>query len=217
MNKRSFYVYVLYRPDGTPFYVGRGTGARWLCHERNAQVGKIKGNPEKHSLILRILRSGQALDKRKYATGLTTKAASSLEIRLIKRWKRIVDGGWLLNKTTGGQRGIPGHKHSAATRLKMSKSMRGIKRSPASRRRMSLAQKGRSFAVQVRAMRTANTGRPLSKEHRRKLSLAKKGRPHSRAHVAKLRGQKRSEAACKNMSKAMFASYRRRAREARNV
>lgn len=28
-SRKRYYVYVWYKPDDTPFYVGKGTGCRW--------------------------------------------------------------------------------------------------------------------------------------------------------------------------------------------
>jgi len=39
MPTPRYYVYVLARPDGTPFYVGKGSGRRVFDHEREAASG----------------------------------------------------------------------------------------------------------------------------------------------------------------------------------
>src|SRR3546814_2989387 len=55
-----FYVYVLYRPDGRPFYVGKGQNRRALEHEAEARRAHPFGesNPFKCNVIRKIIRKG---------------------------------------------------------------------------------------------------------------------------------------------------------------
>lgn len=96
--KAETYVYILYRDDGTPFYVGIGTGKRWLIHERDAH----RGNSRKDRIIQKMRATGIAdIPKRKIAQGLTRVQAAEIEVALIASIGRAPHGP-LVNHTQGG-------------------------------------------------------------------------------------------------------------------
>jgi hypothetical protein len=56
-----FYVYLLCYPDGTPFYVGKGSGNRINDHEQDARRGRVGA---KYDVIRAIWQSGGQVIKR---------------------------------------------------------------------------------------------------------------------------------------------------------
>ncbi len=101
----KFYVYVLCRPDDTPFYVGKGTNRRVLDHEmealRHHQIGET--NPFKSNIIRKIYRDGGAI---RYKIDSVFDPADQLkclerEASLIAEYKRFHEGGTLSNLAGG--------------------------------------------------------------------------------------------------------------------
>jgi hypothetical protein len=100
-----YYVYVLSRPDGRPFYVGKGQNRRVFEHELEALRAHPSGesNPFKCNVIRKILRDGGAVS---YGiAGLFEPDAEAeclqLEASLIKEHGRLHEGGCLTNLAGG--------------------------------------------------------------------------------------------------------------------
>ena len=95
-----FYVYILFRPwDGSPFYVGKGKGARWLKFNR-------PDNRHFRAILKKARRLGLEVPSVKIRDGLAEDEALSLEmifIAAIGRGKK----GPLVNLTDGGD-GVSG-------------------------------------------------------------------------------------------------------------
>lgn len=82
---RDFYVYVHKKPDGTPFYVGKGRGIRaYDKMGRNAAWCEIVSEIEDYEI--EIARAG-----------LLDEDARKLEAILIRKYGKISDGGTLTN------------------------------------------------------------------------------------------------------------------------
>lgn len=105
----DYYVYVHYKKScGTPFYVGKGKGARCTSkHGRNPFWKKVV---EKHGVVVKVVQSG-----------IQEWYAFELEKELIALYGLRQDGsGTLVNMTDGGE-GISGHVMSSETKSKISK------------------------------------------------------------------------------------------------
>jgi hypothetical protein len=96
----SFYVYVIFRPDGSPCYVGKGKGNRWrrLRRRRNPRLERI------------IAKGARELPIIKIREGLTEAQAFEVEVALIAAIGRGKNGP-LVNMTDGGD-GTSGYKRT---------------------------------------------------------------------------------------------------------
>lgn len=86
-----YYVYQYVRDNQTPYYIGKGSKRRaWETHRR-ANGSDLR--PRDRSKI-QIIKNN-----------LTEHQAWELEISLISKYKRIIDGGILVNSNLGGEGG----------------------------------------------------------------------------------------------------------------
>ena len=97
------YVYVLRRPDGRPFYVGKGIGSRVFHHENEARHPNNRhSNAHKLNVIRSIWRAGGAPT---YEIDFVTDdpaTAYDRETALITHFGRLHEGGPLTNRAAGG-------------------------------------------------------------------------------------------------------------------
>lgn len=154
-NRNSFYVYVMKRPDGDPFYVGKGGGAdgmRIACHENYAKKN-IRGNIYKNNIINKISREGKSVSYDLFFFS-EEDLTFDKEMELISLYGRKDMGtGVLSNLTPGGEGGNGfarmGMKHSEESKKKMSASHLGVpgnnkgyKFTEAQKKKMSESHKG---------------------------------------------------------------------------
>lgn len=101
----KFYVYILSRPNGRPFYVGKGMNGRAFEHEaearRNHPVGE--SNPFKCNVMRKIIRDGAAILYEIDSFYEQDQQALCLEreAMLISKHKRLHEGGVLTNLAGG--------------------------------------------------------------------------------------------------------------------
>lgn len=108
-RKKMFYVYLLWRPNKTPMYVGKGTGWRIFHHEKLA-TGKCIDNGSTNeflkSTIRKILRNGGIVSYSIDNFFNNEAQAYEREIDLIEKYGRLdIETGCLCNLDSGGKGG----------------------------------------------------------------------------------------------------------------
>ncbi len=165
--KNTFYVYLHCKPDGTPFYVGKGNGDR--AYRIYSKRNSFHSNVVKKYGAQRILIYKQKI-------GLTEDQAFAFEREAIKCLREF--GYELCNMTDGGEgsagTGI-GRKFSDDHRAKISAALSG---KPSPRRGIKLSDEHRakiSASLNARKKPGWSLGRKLSEEHRAKIGTSLKG------------------------------------------
>ena len=181
----GFYVYAYLRVDGTPYYIGKGTGQRAWKHTKNDMVNA----PSDQSNII-ILESS-----------LTNLGACAIERRMILWYGRkdIIytdrPPGVLRNKTEGGE-GLSGVVRTEEWNKKIGAGNAGKTHTLAQNEQHRLRQIGKKQSDEHIANRAKSlTGRKRTPGERESISKGKIGIPQSPEHIAKralaLRGKKR--------------------------
>lgn len=171
-NLRIFYVYIIFRLNGIPCYVGKGKGNRWKYHESHT----IKNNSHFRSIVLQAKKANKELPKIKLRENLTEDEAFALEIIFIKAIGREKHGGPLVNLTDGGE-GPVGLVLSEKSRKQISAGKIGIKLPPQHCANISKGSTGKkksfgwwSTEEGRNKQRLNNPPRPQSKEDRARSS-----------------------------------------------
>jgi hypothetical protein len=181
-NNPDFYVYAWLRPDGKPFYIGKG------------RRGRDRSEKTNNSLFMRTLaklrRSGHEPVVVRLHECLDEKEAHRLEcLEIAKYGRRNIGTGILTNLTDGGE-GVAGWVPSEETRAKLRLAHTGkvlspehrakvlhivSNRSAETRAKMSASQKGRKHTEATLALMRENNAMK-NPEHRAKVSAALTGR-----------------------------------------
>jgi hypothetical protein len=184
---RCWCVYIHYRPNGSPFYVGKAVAYNgWRPHrarmfsERNPIHKKIVAKYGAENIGVAVIELPSELE------------AISAEIEHIARFR--AEGHFLANLTEGGE-GMSGYMPSDETRKKWSESRKGRKASAETRAKLSAVRIGKSINQPPRPWQAEITskrfkGVPKSEEHKTKISAAHTGKiqaPASEETKAKMR------------------------------
>ncbi len=108
MTQKDHYVYIYFRLNGTPCYVGRGVGNRYLRH--------LKSRKTNSHLWSIIQQAGGKIPVVKIREGLTKEESCEIEIAFIAALGREANGGPLVNLSDGGEWGSTGAKMSVQWR-----------------------------------------------------------------------------------------------------
>jgi NUMOD3 motif len=174
----AFYVYVMFRPDGRPCYVGKGSGERYRLMSRryNRHLARI------------IAEAGGKIESAKVAVHLSESEAHEYERLLIGALGRERFGGILVNDTDGGD-GISGYVATDELRAQQSATRKGRKRSPEACAKQSAARKGVPHSPEHTAkIAAAHRGMKRSEETKAKLRAAAKirwAKPEERAKISR--------------------------------
>lgn len=151
-----YYVYAYLREDGTPYYIGKGSGSRaWSKAKGEIQLPKNINN-----VVI-------------VENNLSEIGAFAIERRLIKWYGRLdLNTGILRNKTDGGD-GVVNKICSIETRKKISLAKKGIPRTEATKTKISISSIGRKHSKEsIEKMKL----RQVSSETKEKISNSTKGK-----------------------------------------
>ena len=187
-----FYTYLHCKPDGTPFYVGKGADRTYEGHGTDRRSHSKKNRSKHHRNITAKYGWENILV---YVFPCESEAqALADEIQQIAQLRR--EGYKLCNITAGGE-GCSGLVVTAETRLKIAAALKGKKRGPhseAHKRALSAANKGKipsEAACKASSERLLgkpawNKGRQWSPEILEKMAAAKRGKKYSAETKAKV-------------------------------
>lgn len=189
LQQRRYYIYVVFRLDGTPCYVGKGCGNRWQHHANK------KRSKNRHFKAIAEL-STQPLPCVKVCNDLTEAEAFAYEIIWIKALGRECDGGILTNVLPGGQTSSVknmGRTPSAATRQKIRQALIGRTLPSEVLEKISAATKGRKHTEARRAITRAAILAAYEKDptYRERVAEGARGMRSAATREAMVAGQKR--------------------------
>jgi hypothetical protein len=184
-STRRFYVYILARPNGKPFYVGKGSGDRVFMHDTEARAGHAC---HKCNVIRKIWKSGGEVQRYMMLETDDEQEALAYEVELIALYGRKT----LANLTDGGE-GVAGYayKRTPETIEKVRASLQAYYAArPEERARIGERIRADAATPEGRAKRVAaRAARSGDPEHQARASagqIARYARPEERAKASAL-------------------------------
>jgi len=136
-EERKYYVYMYLRTNGTPYYVGKGTGDRAYSKNRKFKPPKDLSRITFH------------------AQNLTEEEAFAIEIELIQKYGRVDNDTGILRNLTDGGEGISGWIPSEEHIAKLSALAKEVLNRPEVRAKLSASTKEAMNRPEVRAKKSA--------------------------------------------------------------
>lgn len=175
-HENSAYVYIHIRLDTNEvFYVGKGIG---FCHQRAcAKTSRNKAWKE----IIKHAEWGIEI----VFDGLSRAEATNKEVELIAKYKRICDGGTLVNQTLGGMGhlGLKGKQSPNFGKPHTQERVENMRKAvlaaitPETRRKLSEHAKKRTYSEETRRkLSIASKGRKWTEEQKLASSIRQKGK-----------------------------------------
>jgi hypothetical protein len=168
----QFYTYLWLREDGTPYYVGKGSGRRaFIMSSHRVNCPRIGNTVDRNRILVQSYK--------------TERESFRAERFLISLYGRMDIGTGCLRNCSDGGEGASGFRSTPERNQKLRTANLGKKHSPATLIKLRECHLGVRLPAETRRkMSIARSGIPLSKEHREKLSRHAKNR--SPEHRAKL-------------------------------
>ena len=174
-----FYTYAYLREDGTPYYIGKGSGKRKFVKHKGRRGTVIGLPPEDRILMLK--------------ENLTEEEAFKHEIYMIAvLGRKDIGTGILRNQSNGGE-GASGHTKSEDWKITQSEYMKKNnpmynKETLEKMRRSKIGSKQSKETIEKRKETISKMGGvKLTEEQRKKISNANKGRKFSEEHRESLK------------------------------